>query len=77
MIGSEDVPYTYEYESYYKILPSLNKWNEDVNRIKQGIKVPEDFIYRSDTNDKWMSSEELRNWVEEKYDQKNNPVWEP
>jgi len=26
MIGAEDSPHTYEYETYYKILPAINNW---------------------------------------------------
>src|SRR5690606_23345535 len=29
MIGEEDAPYTYEYDSYYKILPAINDWAKD------------------------------------------------
>ncbi|WP_414471773.1 UDP-N-acetylglucosamine 4,6-dehydratase (inverting) [Microvirga sp. M2] len=65
MIGEEDVPYTYEYDSYYKILPAINNWYTDPKRIKNGRKVPEDFVYRSDTNTEWMERETLRAWIDE------------
>jgi UDP-N-acetylglucosamine 4,6-dehydratase/5-epimerase len=64
MIGAEDALYTYEYDEYYKILPSIHSWGTCVNRIKDGRKVPEGFIYSSDTNPDWMSSEDLKNWIE-------------
>ena len=64
MIGFEDAPYTYEYEDHYKILPSINKWYLDSERIGKGEKVPEDFIYKSDNNKEWMTIEELRTWIE-------------
>ena len=64
MIGEEDVPYTYEYDSYYKILPAINDWFKDPGRIKTGKKVPSDFVYRSDTNREWMEKRELVDWVE-------------
>jgi len=38
MIGPEDCLYTYEYDKYYKILPSINEWNLDKKRIKNGKK---------------------------------------
>ena len=50
MIGLEDSMSTYEYDDYYKILPIINDWSLDKLRIKDGIKVPEDFIYDSGTN---------------------------
>ena len=33
MIGAEDSPHTYEYETYYKILPAINNWSSDQKRI--------------------------------------------
>ncbi len=65
MIGEEDAPYTYEYGNYYKILPAINGWHEDGERIRDGRKVPLEFAYRSDTNKDWMSQETLRGWIEE------------
>ncbi|MDA9936216.1 UDP-N-acetylglucosamine 4,6-dehydratase (inverting) [Gammaproteobacteria bacterium] len=63
MIGEGDSASTYEYEEYYKILPIINGWDEDLHRIKEGKKVPEDFIYDSYTNDHWMSDEDLLSWI--------------
>lgn len=65
MIGEEDVPYTYEYKDHYKILPAINNWHADPKRIKDGRKVPSDFVYRSDTNQEWMDRETLRAWIDE------------
>ena len=39
MIGIEDAPYTYEFNSYYKILPMIYGWSLDPLRIKDGKKV--------------------------------------
>jgi len=64
MIGEEDAPTTYEYDDYYKILPVINNWSDDENRIKTGKKVNSDFVYDSETNDEWMSHEELNTWLE-------------
>ncbi len=63
MISSEDAIFTYEYDDHYKILPSINDWHKDANRIKNGIKVSENFIYDSENNKEWMSRDELVNWV--------------
>lgn len=63
MIGTEDARYTYEYSNYYKILPAINKWDTDKNRIKSGKKVPEDFVYASDVNSQWMSERDLEEWI--------------
>ena len=64
MISVEDSYTTYEYEDYYKILPAINHWNEDPERIKEGVKVPEGFEYTSDNNTHWMSADELARWLD-------------
>ena len=64
MIGEEDAYYTYEYPEHYKILPVINNWSTSPERIKDGVKVAQDFIYRSDNNADWMTKEELITWVD-------------
>lgn len=64
MIGAEDSYHTYEYEGYYKILPAINNWSQDASRIKSGRKVTEGFVYSSDSNDEWMTDDELRSWID-------------
>jgi UDP-N-acetylglucosamine 4,6-dehydratase/5-epimerase len=63
MIGIEDAPNTYEYEDYFKILPTIHNWTNDKKRIGNGVKVPQLFSYTSDNNDDWMSNEELASWI--------------
>ena len=63
MISVEDSPFTYEYDNYFKILPTLNNWNKDLKRIKNGKLVEEDFVYSSNLNKEWMSKNELREWI--------------
>ena len=63
MIGEEDSYYTYEYEDYFKILPSIHDWSQDPIRINNGKKVPEGFRYSSDNNREWMSVETLQEWI--------------
>jgi len=63
MIGSEDSPFTYEYDEHYKILPSIYSWETDPQRIGDGRKVQEGFMYTSDNNQEWMSKDELQNWI--------------
>ena len=64
MIGPEDALYTYEYDSYFKILPSINNWSSDPARIGNGVKVDPEFIYCSDNNKEWMEIAELQEWIE-------------
>ncbi len=63
MISVEDSNYTYEYKSYYKILPSINNWNRDHKRIKTGKKVKNGFSYTSSNNDKWLNINEIKKWI--------------
>ena len=64
MIGLEDAPNTYAYEDHYKILPMIHNWSADPLRIKGGSRVADGFMYTSDSNNKWMSVDELRAWIE-------------
>jgi len=65
MIGVEDAPYTYEYDSYFKILPAIHDWSNDNLRIKDGKLVSKDFRYTSDKNPEWMEVEYLQSWIRE------------
>jgi len=64
MIGAEDAYYTYEYPEHFKILPTINNWAECADRIKDGKRVPEGFVYASDNNAEWMSDAELQAWID-------------
>jgi len=64
MIGAEDAHFTYEYPEHYKILPQINNWDKDANRIKDGKKVAESFVYASDNNADWMGDAELQAWID-------------
>ena len=64
MIGVEDAYFTYEYPEHYKILPQINNWDKDKNRIKDGKKVPEGFVYASDNNSEWMTDSQLQDWID-------------
>ena len=64
MISAEDSYFTYEYPEHFKILPQINGWADDVKRIKDGVKVPEGFVYESDSNPAWMSDADLQAWID-------------
>jgi UDP-N-acetylglucosamine 4,6-dehydratase (inverting) len=64
MISSDDSYSTYEYPSYYKILPQIYKWGKDSLRIKDGVKVAEGFVYNSDNNTEWMTKSNLQKWID-------------
>ena len=64
MIGAEDSYYTYEYPEHFKILPTINEWASSPERIKDGKKVPEGFVYTSDNNAEWMTDAQLQTWID-------------
>ena len=68
MIGFEDAPYTFEYKDHFKILPSINDWFKDPERIKDGKRVESDFTYCSDNNKDWMEISELKGWISDNAD---------
>ncbi len=63
MISPEDALHTYEYGSYYKILPAIHNWSSDPHRINDGVRVHPEFSYCSDNNADWMSVDNLRAWI--------------
>jgi UDP-N-acetylglucosamine 4,6-dehydratase len=63
MISAEDALHTYEYAEHFKILPAIHNWSLDPFRIKDGLKVPEGFVYASDNNADWMGVAELQAWI--------------
>jgi UDP-N-acetylglucosamine 4,6-dehydratase (inverting) len=64
MISPEDAYYTYEYPEHFKILPTINDWASSPERIKNGKKVPEGFVYASDNNTEWMTDVDLQTWID-------------
>ena len=67
MIGLEDAFYTYEYPGYFKILPSINGWADDLERIGVGVRVNSDFVYSSDNNEEWMKISEMEDWLKKNW----------
>ena len=63
MISQEDAKSSFDYGWYYKILPTLNQWHLDPERIKDGEKIEQDFIYSSNTNIEWMTIEHLQKFL--------------
>ena len=63
MISEEDAMSTYEYDWYFKILPTLKRWQLDPERIKDGKPVEKGFVYSSEKNHHWMSIEQLTGFL--------------
>lgn len=67
MISQEDAVNTYEYDTYFKILPQIHSWSSDPVRIGSGKLCPEGFNYSSGNNNEWMTIDMLRKWMDKEY----------
>lgn len=59
MISEDDARRTYAFDDHYVIAPLLNQWTGGQGWL-DGKPLPEGFAYRSDTNDQWLSPDEIR-----------------
>lgn len=64
MISSDEARSTFEYLKYYKVLPQINDWSKDKNRIKKGKLVPEGFEYASNKNHDWLTIQDLHKLIQ-------------
>ena len=62
-IGEDEAQFTYKFGGYFKILSPLNNWCNDRKRTVGGEKVASDFIYKSDSNDFWLTNGNLKKWL--------------
>jgi UDP-N-acetylglucosamine 4,6-dehydratase len=60
MISFDDSRRTISQSSRYVVNPVIADWGYD---IPQGEKMPEGYAYRSDTNDKWMSQDDISEYL--------------
>ena len=65
MISKDDAMYTYNFNSYYKILPTINNNKKFYNINKKQKLVEENFSYVSNNNKTWLKVSELRKWIRE------------
>jgi len=64
MITAEDARKATEYDDHYVIHPAFPWWGEDL-AYETGHPVPDGFTYASNTNDRWLTVEELRDLLGE------------
>lgn len=65
MISEDDARNTLEYDRYYAILPTAWDWDRDGYLKKNGGRpCAEGFRYSSDTNQRWLTPDELQRVVE-------------
>jgi UDP-N-acetylglucosamine 4,6-dehydratase len=58
MISADDARHTLEFPSHFVIYPELDYWKPE--NYAEARPVDDRFQYSSDTNDRWLSPEELR-----------------
>jgi UDP-N-acetylglucosamine 4,6-dehydratase/5-epimerase len=63
MITEDDARRTVEFGTYYVIQPEFPWWN--AKYTNGGKPLPDGFSYVSNTNEQWLSVEELRNLIKE------------
>jgi len=66
LVGEDEAPFTYEFEDYFKILPSIDAFASYSDN--NGEIVPYGFKYTSELNDSWMEIDELSEWIENNRD---------
>ena len=62
MIGVHDAPHTLDFGDHYRILPSDPRLLGSTT--VGGTHVSDGFSYTSESNEEWMTVEELRVWIE-------------
>ena len=63
MISIEDSFFTYEFKKFYKILPSILSKKKLSMMSKNGKRVKNNFSYKSNVNNNWISSMQLKKWL--------------
>jgi UDP-N-acetylglucosamine 4,6-dehydratase len=64
LITEEEGRNTVAYKDMYVILPNYSWWEQGNNYIS-GRRLPEGFIYTSNSNEEWLSIEDLKSLVQE------------
>ena len=64
LITRDDARRTIDTKDMYIVEPDF-EWRGKIESYGQGKKVPEGFVYSSDTNPKWLTVKELKSMVEE------------
>lgn len=62
MVTQDDARHTIEFEDYYVITPEFAWWGD---KLKDQPRMNESFEYSSETNEQWLTVDELRKMVEE------------
>ncbi len=66
MISEEDARNTVEYDDYFVIQPEFIWWDKEAYLDQNGgQKVPEGFSYNSQNNSRWLTVEEMQEFIKE------------
>jgi|SRR3972149_1923439 len=65
MITEDDARHTLEYDDYYIVEPEFRWWSHERYLSNGGKPVKGSFIYASNTNDRWLKVEELRELIKD------------
>lgn len=65
MITEDDARHTIELDDYYIIEPEFKWWSNEKHMSNGGKPVAEGFRYASDTNDRWLTVEDLKKLMQE------------
>lgn len=60
MVTKDDSRKTFEYENHYIVYPHFDWWNSEKFFTNGGQSIEDGFEYNSDTNNQWMTVDELR-----------------
>jgi len=64
MVPEDDARHTLEYKDYFAILPTFHGWDaQDYMHENGGEPCSDGFRYGSDTNDSWLTVEQLRQMI--------------
>ena len=65
MILEDDSRHTLEFDEYYIVEPEFHWWSNENHIANGGKPVKEGFRYASDTNNRWLTTKELREMVKD------------
>jgi len=61
LLTKEEAKHTKEFDKYFIIEPEYRFWNPD--NFKEGKPLPDGFEYTSDKNDKWITKEQMKEFL--------------